>query len=49
MRSFIKEQAAPYMAGIHPYFCGSALLATKALSHRRDGRLLKRLWRNGLR
>jgi len=49
LRSFVEEQAAPYMAGIDPYPCGRALFATDALILRRNGRLLERLWRNWLR
>ncbi|UUW74230.1 hypothetical protein [Pseudomonas oryzihabitans] len=49
MRSFVEEQAAPYMAGIHSYPCSRALFATDALILRRDGRLLELLWRNWLR
>ncbi|MGF7243917.1 hypothetical protein ABIC11_004373 [Pseudomonas oryzihabitans] len=46
MRSFVEEQAAPYMAGIHP--CSRGLFDTNALIRRRGGRLLEQLrinWR----
>jgi len=49
LRSFVEEQAAAYMAGIHPYPCGRALFATDALILRRDGRPLDRLCRNWMR
>ncbi|WP_156522262.1 MULTISPECIES: hypothetical protein [Pseudomonas] len=49
MRSFVEEQAAPCVAGIHTYPCGRALFATDALILRHDSRLAEEQWRNWLR